>query len=165
MKKAQDLNTVLSTLLNTFEYISTEMKQYAAPLFDDYSLTEMHCIEHIGKLQDMNVTKLSKSLNMTRGGISKLIKKLLQKQAIIAYHKTNNQKEIYYKLTDIGQDIFAAHEKIHQEWNSQDLKFFKQCKDDEVKIAIKFINQYTQHLKQILKEEKKCKSTKSEMQH
>lgn len=44
--------------------------------------SEVHCIESIGKNIDPNVTKLAESLYMTRGAISKLTKKLMDKGLI-----------------------------------------------------------------------------------
>lgn len=44
-----------------------------------YKPSEVHCIEYIEKNADSNVTKLAESFYMTRGAISKLTKKLIQK--------------------------------------------------------------------------------------
>ena len=46
------------------------------------NLTEVHCIHWIGILDHANVTKVSNEMGMTRGAISKICKKLLQKQLI-----------------------------------------------------------------------------------
>lgn len=145
-----NLNTTLSTLLNTFELINTTFKDKANPLLIDYTVTEMHCIERIGKIQNPNVTKLSHELHLTRGGISKLVKKLIKKNAIEAYSSDDNKKEIYYKLTESGMEIFEAHEKLHKKWNNKDKEFFKQFNKEEVEFAINFIQKYTDHLKRTL---------------
>ncbi len=142
-----DLNTILSTLINTFELINNALKKNADPVLIDYSITEMHCIECIGKIENPNVTKISKMLNITRGGISKLIKKLIQKGSVEEYFCKENKKEIYYRLTKIGLEVFEAHEKIHQEWNDKDIKFFSQYDNAEIKFVLQFINDYTEHLK------------------
>jgi DNA-binding MarR family transcriptional regulator len=49
------------------------------------------------KLQGANVTKLSKTFRLTRGAISKLVKRLIKVDAIESYQKPENKKEIYYK--------------------------------------------------------------------
>ena len=152
----KNLNTVLSNLLNTFEIISAAMKNYGNPLLQDYGITEMHCIEHIGKITHPNVTKISSSLHITRGGVSKIIKRLINKGAITPYHEESNKKEVYYRLTFLGQKVFDAHEQLHRVWNDKDQEFFKKFKQQDIAFVENFIEQYTQHLKQTLKEKMKC---------
>ncbi len=146
----KDLNTLLSVLLNTFELMQNSFKDKAESVLQNYTITELHCIEHIGKIEDSNVTKISQDLNITRGGISKLIKKLISKNAIIPYQTPNNKKEIYYKLTEHGKEVFQAHENIHQKWHKKDLKFLSRYNEKEVVFAVNFIRDYTQHLKKTL---------------
>ena len=145
------LNTTLSMLLNTFELINNTLKNHAEPVLYGYTITEMHCIECIGKIENPNVTKISQSLNITRGGVSKMIKKLINKGAIDTYTRDENKKEVYYILTNLGQEVFQAHEKIHQEWNDKDTEFFKQFDKNEIKFALNFLQKYSQHLKDTIK--------------
>ncbi len=53
--------------------------------------SEIHCIDFIGKIDNPNVTKISESMNMTRGAISKICKKLLNNNLI---HKYKNLRMI-----------------------------------------------------------------------
>ena len=145
------INTTLSMLLNTFELINNTLKNHAEPVLYGYTITEMHCIECIGKIENPNVTKISQSLNITRGGVSKMIKKLINKGAIDTYTRDENKKEIYYILTNLGQEVFQAHEKIHQEWNDKDTEFFKQFDKNEIEFALNFLQKYSQHLKDTIK--------------
>ena len=46
---------------------------------DEYGYSETHCIDYIGKLELPNVTKVAEHMQMTRGAISKMTKKLLAK--------------------------------------------------------------------------------------
>lgn len=57
-----------------------------------YSASEVHCIEFIGKSKEVNVKKLSEHFFMTRGAMSKITKKLIDKQAITSYQKDDNKK-------------------------------------------------------------------------
>ena len=148
----KNLNTTLSTLLNTFEIINNAFKNHADPILDGYSITDMHCIECIGKIEYSNVTKISQALNLTRSCISKIVKKLIHKEAIVSYVREDNKKEIYYKLTDLGKKVFWAHEKIHEEWNNKDIEFFRRYKAEEVSFAIDFIQKYSEHLMNSIKD-------------
>ena len=67
-----------------------------------YKLSEIHCIEYIGKNTAPNVTKLAEAFYVTNGAISKMAKKLIKKELIESYQKPDNKKEIYFRLTEHG---------------------------------------------------------------
>lgn len=118
-----------------------------------YAASEVHCIEFIGKHQDPNVTKMAEALYMTRGAISKLTKKMLKKGYIESYKKTDNKKEIYFKLTAEGKEIFAIHEKLHQEFDDRDQVVFEPVTDEQYEAFINFLKRYNQHLDQEIKDQ------------
>ncbi|WP_314062868.1 MarR family transcriptional regulator [uncultured Vagococcus sp.] len=111
-----------------------------------YQSTEVHCIEYIEKNADSNVTKLAEAFYMTRGAISKLTKKLIKKGLIESYQKVDNKKEIYFKLTEKGREVFNIHEELHQEFRERDKIIFDQVSDEQIEALLQFVNGYSQHL-------------------
>lgn len=111
-----------------------------------YQSTEVHCIEYIEKNGDSNVTKLAEAFYMTRGAISKLTKKLIKKGLIESYQKVDNKKEIYFKLTEKGREVFNIHEELHQEFRERDKIIFDQVSDEQIEALLQFVNGYSQHL-------------------
>ena len=99
MDLKRDLNSVMSDMSNTFDTFNAAFKDNADPILLDYTISEMHCIDTIARVENPNVTKISKALKMTRGGTSKLVRKLMARGAISAYRNSANKKEIYgYQL-------------------------------------------------------------------
>lgn len=119
----------------------------------DYKPSEVHCIEYIEKNRDANVTKLAKALYMTRGAISKLTKKLLNKGLIDTYQKPDNKKEVYFKLTEEGKDIFNTHEAIHKEFRERDRAVLSQITDEQYDSMLNFIEMYSHHLDEEIKKQ------------
>ncbi|OZB98935.1 MarR family transcriptional regulator [Paenibacillus sp. XY044] len=111
-----------------------------------YKPSEVHCIESIGKNSDPNVTKLAESLYMTRGAISKLTKKLVEKGLIESYRKPDNKKEIYFRLTEQGEVIYNIHEELHKEFQERDQAVFEQVTEDQYDSMLGFIEKYRRHL-------------------
>lgn len=111
-----------------------------------YNPSEIHCIAYIGEDEDSNVTKLAESFNMTRGGISKLTKKLIKKGLIESYQKSNNNKEVYFKLTEQGRVVYNIHEKMHREFKDRDQPFFEQVTEEQFDVIIDFAKKYNMHL-------------------
>ncbi|WP_379161577.1 MarR family transcriptional regulator [Paenibacillus sp. sgz5001063] len=111
-----------------------------------YKPSEVHCIESIERNVDPNVTKLAESLYMTKGAISKLTKKLMEKGLIEGYQKPDNKKEIYFRLTEQGKKIYIIHEDLHQEFQERDKDIFEQVTEEQFESMLSFMKKYSQHL-------------------
>ncbi len=115
--------------------------------------SEVHCIESIGKSGSANVTQLAESLYMTRGAISKLTKKLLEKGLIESYQKLDNKKEIYFRLTESGKEIFTIHEELHNEFRERDKVVFEQLTETQFDSMLGFLETYSRHLDEEIKKQ------------
>lgn len=134
-----------SKLIWLNEYI---MKQS----FGSCNPSEVHCIEYIGKNEDSNVTKLAEDFYMTKGAISKITKKMLNKGLIESYQKADNKKEIFFRLTESGQEIFNIHENLHIEFSERDKCVYEAFSENELDVIINFAKQYEEHLNQVISE-------------
>jgi DNA-binding MarR family transcriptional regulator len=111
-----------------------------------YKSSEVHYIEHIGKNEESNVTKLAESFYMTRGAISKLSRKLIKKGVIESYQKPDNKKEIYFRLTEQGEAIYKLHEELHKEFQERDKAVFEQVTEEQLDSMLSFVGTYNRHL-------------------
>lgn len=113
--------------------------------------SEVHCLEAIGKQPEANVTRLAETLYMTKGAITKLTKKLMEKGLIESYQKPDNKKEIYFRLTEQGQKIFEIHEELHQELQERDKAVFEQVTEEQFDQMLRFMDRYSRHLDEEIK--------------
>lgn len=111
-----------------------------------YTPSEVHCIEYIGKNTDPNVTKLAQIFYLTRSATSKITKKLMEKGCINSYRRPENKKEIYFRLTEKGQEIFAIHEELHKEFRERDHAVFAQVTEAQFEGMLDFLERYSRHL-------------------
>ena len=121
-------------------------------LIDNYSISEIHCIDLIGKVQYPNVTILSKSLNMTKGAISKITKKLIDNGLINKYQKSNNKKEVYFQLTNKGQEIYNKHEVLHNESKEKYKTIINKFNDKDKDVLINFLKTINKYFEDEIKE-------------
>jgi len=112
----------------------------------DYKLSEVHCLDAVYRLPDVNVTKLTEDSHITKGAVSKIIKKLLRSGAIYSYKKPENKKEIYFGLTEKGKLIAEQHVHFHHVLHKRDIGVFYELSDTEKDAVMKFMDSYNRHL-------------------
>ncbi|QWU43679.1 MULTISPECIES: MarR family transcriptional regulator [Bacillus] len=110
------------------------------------SLSELHVIECIGKTGVMNVTAITAEMGMTKGAISKICTKLFQKQFVEKMKMLDNQKEIFFRLTERGAEIYKAHEKLHKQAEEKWLLLLDGYTKEEQDCIQRFIKDVTGHL-------------------
>lgn len=148
MTNQEQLITITRSLFNKYEWLNRlEMEEK----LHDYTPSEVHCIEYIEKLDQPNVTKLANALYMTRGAISKLTNKLMAKKLIESYRKPTNKKEIFFKLTKQGKDVFDIHEALHQKFQKRDQVVFDQLTETQLTTLVTFIKIYDEHINKEIK--------------
>lgn len=111
-----------------------------------YNSSELHIIAAIGELKNPNVTAIAGYMGMTKGGISKNIKKLIDADLVSTYQAENNNRKIFYSLTDEGKRIYDKHEIAHKNWIERDNAFFSQFSDDEINSVADFLENFIAHL-------------------
>jgi len=143
MNKQEQVMLNFRDLFNKLVWINKSKMESS---LQGYKPSEVHCIEFIEKNVDSNVTKLAESMYMTKGAISKLTKKLIEKGLIEDYQKTNNKKEVFFKLTQQGRVVFDIHEKLHREFQERDESVFDHVTEEQFDHMLNFIELYSKHL-------------------
>jgi DNA-binding MarR family transcriptional regulator len=144
MEKEETLSMIFNKMTERHGVINSlaDMKFIA-----ENNVLEVHCIDLIEKIKVPNVTKLSKTFHLTRGAISKLVKRLIIGGTIEAYQKPENKKEIYYKLTELGREIYLSHEKQHQNRIDRDSLLFTQLCEAEKDSLLSIFEKIDIHFK------------------
>ncbi|MBU5592283.1 MarR family transcriptional regulator [Clostridium sp. MSJ-4] len=122
------------------EEIKKELSKITDKDIKGITLSEFHVIECIGKNNMPNSIFISKDLNMTKGGISKINSKLLSKEIIKANKIENNKKEIYYNLTEKGVALFKLHQYLHEKKREKLMKVLDNYKQEEITTILKFLD-------------------------
>lgn len=149
MKEQQILLAEIASMLQRQELL-TKLTENVC--LEAYSYSETHCIDYIGKTELPNVTKIAENMQMTRGAISKMTKKLLAKGLIEKYTLESNKKEVYFKLTVSGRKLFKEHEKRHMLWEQRDSRFLERYSVEEIEIITKFMQEFNRYLEEKIEE-------------
>lgn len=143
MREQELLLKELALMLERQDMLS---KLTESQCLDEYGYSETHCIDFIGRLELPNVTKVAEHMGMTRGAISKMTKKLLEKGLIEKYTLETNKKEVYFSLTKQGRLLFEEHAKRHERWENRDMEFLSRYSTGEVCMVYKFMKEFNEYL-------------------
>lgn len=136
------MNTI-TTIINSLTKIQERSDMFRhgrEVIFDNLTLAEVHCVDRIGTISHANVTKLANAMDMTRGAISKISKKLLSKGLIESFQRPENNKEIYFRLTGRGQEVFCEHQKCHSQAIREKTAILETYSESEQAIIVRFLN-------------------------
>ncbi|MCC3375231.1 MarR family transcriptional regulator [Cohnella sp. REN36] len=130
MVRDEELSRIFNRVSERHHLIKT-MEEKKFKFMRENTFMEVHCIDFIEKMQDANVSKLANAFQVTKGAISKVTKRLVETGAIERYQKPDNRKEVYFKLTDTGREIYLEHERMHQTRIERDSEFFSPLSEEE----------------------------------
>lgn len=77
--------------------------------------SEIHTIQAIGKSIGMNVTQLAEKMGVTKGAVSQMVSKLVEKGMVRKARAQDNAKEVVLHLTELGWIGFRNHERFDME--------------------------------------------------
>lgn len=117
-----------------------------------FSYSEIHTIVAIKMVEEPNVTGVAQFMKLTKGGITKITKKLEDKHLIESYKKETNKQKVFFKLTEEGQKLFDEHERRHNLYLKRDNEFFNRYNEKDLKSIEIFMNDFNNYLDLKIKE-------------
>ena len=147
-KKIETIACEIETLIVQFEEkkyyhneekISELLKENKISDIKHISITECHVISCIASIKEANGIKIAEKLRMTRGGISKIANRLIEKKLITTYKDEINQKKVFYKLTKLGEEVDRIHNQLHKENHDSLCAIASNYTSEEQDIILKFI--------------------------
>ena len=116
-------------------YFNNALEKY------DLNLIQVLCIARIYNEENLNQKDLSDSLYITKGAITKAIRKLENNGIIIREQSKADKRNNILKLSKKGKDLIPILEDINKEWEEKmgldklDIEFFKTFIDLALKSA------------------------------
>lgn len=94
----------------------TRMEKGKRYIKGDISLSyaEIHTIDAIGSAENMNVTQLASFQGITKGAVSQMINKLVEKGFVKKCVSPESEAVVILKLTEGGEKIYQAHSEYHR---------------------------------------------------
>ncbi len=106
-------STIHQLLKVAKKYARIEELPIALPDGTEVTTREAHVIQAIGEEKDLNITSLASHFGISKSAASQMVAKLVKKGYIEKKRAPLSDKEYLLSLTQLGWEIFDAHELFH----------------------------------------------------
>ncbi len=113
-----------------------------AALLPEMTVGMLHVLDAIGRLEPVNGITISKQFGIPKGTVSKVTRKLSAKNLIITETIPNNKKEILFRITPLGKQVFDIHRAMHVEMEQRMSAFLRRYSADELKFIARIIHDF-----------------------
>ena len=129
---ATDLLSLIEQLRSQGDSSSQEKNWIQAHLTDpqltqlipSLSIVALHILSSL-EIEDQTGIDLANHLHVTRGGVTRAAKKLIANNLVQSFKHADDQKRIYYSLTNQGKEVAKVHDQMHHELKRKFEKFIK----------------------------------------
>lgn len=113
-------------------------------LIEEMTVTMLHVLDAIGTLEPVNGITISKQFGFSKGTVSKITKRLVHKEIILPEYLPDNKKEVLFRMTELGQDIYRLHQAMHQQIDLGAYRFLRRYTEDELQFLIQALRDTVQ---------------------
>jgi DNA-binding MarR family transcriptional regulator len=83
-------------------------------LHDSTAMT-LRALDAIGRLEPVNGITIAEQYKIPKGTVSKITRRLIAKKLITDERLPNNKKELLFRLTALGKDLFDLHRTFDEQ--------------------------------------------------
>jgi len=148
-----EIMSLLSKVSERFEPDNIGMKQWIsrnfnnpkiAELLQDSTFMMLRVLDAIGRLEPVNGITISKEFQIPKGSVSKTTRRLIAKKLITAGSLPNNKKEILYRTTPLGKELFHAHQAFDEQMEKGFNRFLRSYKEEELRFIVRVLQDLTE---------------------
>jgi len=143
-----EIMSLLSQVSEKLEPDNLGMKQWIiqnfnnpriAELLQDSTFMMLRVLDAIGRLEPVNGITISKQFRIPKGSVSKATRRLIANKLIKAESLPNNKKEILYRTTPLGKELFQAHRAFDEQMEKSFVQFLKKYDEKELRFIVRVL--------------------------
>jgi DNA-binding MarR family transcriptional regulator len=112
-------------------------------LLRDSTATTLRVVDAIGRLGPVNGITIATEFRIPKGTVSKITRRLIARKLISAESPPNNKKEILFRLTPLGRQLFEVHRAFDEQMERGFLRFFQHYDAGELRVLVRVLRDAT----------------------
>lgn len=113
-------------------------------LLQDATITTLRVLDAIGRLEPVNGITISEQFRIPKGTVSKITRRLLAKHLISTESLPQNKKEILFRLTPLGRELFQVHRAFDDQMERGFIHFLQRYSADELQLLVRVLHDATE---------------------
>lgn len=110
----------------------------------DTTVTGLRVIDAIGRLEPVNGATIASQFRIPKGTVSKVTRRLVARQLVSHESLPNNRKEILFRLTPLGRDLFEVHRAFDEQMERGFIQFLRRYNADELRLLVRVLRDATE---------------------
>jgi len=110
------------------------------------NLSTIHVLDCIGDHEPINHSAIAEKLKLSKASITKISKKLLELELIYRTQLNDNRKEVYFRLTPQGKQLFEMHRAMHEAEEQRFIRFLDHYSESELHTIFKFFQRMARYM-------------------
>ena len=131
------MNEKLHSLMALIQRLETEPRKYGVDL--TLTGTDIHLIEIIGENDNLSVSDAAGLFGVTKGAVSKRLKKLTGEGLVEKRKDPNNLSRTVVLLTSKGKVAYFAHKHWHETMDGGFKDYYDSLGEEKMAIIIEFL--------------------------
>jgi DNA-binding MarR family transcriptional regulator len=103
--------------------------------------SEIHMICHIKRHPLSHISGIARNIDVSRGAVSQIVKKLEKKGLVTKVKNQENRKQVHLILTEQGEKAYEGHQKLHGVFTENLDTVLQQYTQEQVALISQFINE------------------------
>lgn len=143
-----EILVLLGKLTEKFEPGDTEMKDWIienfhnpalVDLLQETTLTMFKVLDAIGHLEPVNGITISEQFRIPKGTVSKATRRLIEQELVMKEALPNNKKEVLFRTTPLGKELFVAHRAFDEQMEKGFLRFLQRYDESELRFVVRLL--------------------------
>jgi DNA-binding MarR family transcriptional regulator len=144
----QQIMALLGQVADKFEPGADEIKAWMTAnlgtsavidLLHDTTITSFRVLNVVGKQEPVNGITISRQSGVPKGSVSKATRRLIAQRLITSEPLPNNQKEIRYRLTSRGRELYEAHRAFDAYMEKRFITFLERYDADDLALIVRVL--------------------------
>jgi DNA-binding MarR family transcriptional regulator len=113
-------------------------------MLQELSVTALRVIDAIGRLEPVNGIRVSEQFRIPKGTVSKVTRRLIANNLVRAESRPNNKKEVLFRLTPLGNELFHVHRAFDEQMERGFKRFLQRYNADELRLLVRVLHDATE---------------------
>ncbi|WFR58168.1 MarR family winged helix-turn-helix transcriptional regulator [Anaerocolumna sp. AGMB13025] len=128
MRDYRAISALMERTVHKYNQTENKQRNYGTDL--TFSRAEIHTIEAIEDMEDINITRLAAYQGITKGAASQMVYKLVDKGVVKKRVSPNSDTEVRLELTEIGRKAYEGHKEFHRASNEKLFEMLREMPDE-----------------------------------